>query len=65
MREKTPWAVVCSNDGRVYLSIDEYDEQMSNPNAKWQCPKCHRTSEWDDDNYENYINELEKKNETK
>lgn len=63
---KSPWAIICyqhdtpellaelkGRPTRVYLTREQYDKQMSNPNARWKCPACGACPvEWDDDNYE-------------
>jgi hypothetical protein len=58
----TPWAVICPQHGRVYLTNDEYRVQLDRPNAGWECTEvvtgtapvgpCGEESEWDDENYE-------------
>jgi len=53
-QHKTPWAILCPSDGKVYLTKAQYHKQMMSPNKKWDCPECGMTSEWDDDNFESY-----------
>jgi hypothetical protein len=59
----TPWAVICPQHGRVYLTNDEYRVQLDRPNAGWECTQavleeplpvgvCGEEAEWDDENYE-------------
>jgi len=50
----TPFAIICRDHGRQYLTRDGYDRQMSDPDARWACPvdDCGRISSWDDDVYE-------------
>jgi hypothetical protein len=58
----TPYLVHCPIHGRVFLTSDEYDRQMSRPNSFWTCPRmdsdpkrfglCGYDSEFDDANYE-------------
>jgi hypothetical protein len=59
----TPWAVICPQHGRVYLTREEYRVQMNRPNSGWECTEvviegpapigpCSNDSEWDDENYE-------------
>ncbi len=50
--ETTPWAVICPLHEQVFLTKQEYDTEMLNPDAVWTCPICGRRSQWDDDNYE-------------
>ena len=66
MREKTPWAVICNGSppefpghGKVFLTEEEYREQMMRPDSTWRCPLCGEYAWWDDDNYEEYINKME------
>jgi hypothetical protein len=64
-RARTPYAIHClgiwdlpeaGNHGLVYLTEEEYDRQMSNPDATWRCPLCRYEADWDDDNYEEFYN---------
>lgn len=48
----TPWAVLCAEHGRVFMTEDEYGRQLSRPDSRWTCPKCGEVSDFDDDNYE-------------
>ena len=54
MRERTPWAVRCTDHGSVYLTEEEYDVQMDHPDSLWRCPLCMGLAEWDTDNYESF-----------
>ncbi len=54
----TPWAVQCPHHGQVFLSHEDYASQMSNPNDGWRC-FCGRPAEWDEDNYQRYLDALE------
>jgi len=58
---KSPYAVLCDHDEgeteRVYLTEAQYNAQMKKPDSLWRCPHCGLSADWDDDNYENYINE--------
>lgn len=58
-REPGPYAVICPNHGQVFLSSPEYDWQMNRPNSLWQCPLCGEEADWDDDNYEDYLELLD------
>lgn len=66
-RSRTPYAVNCYGDddiafrghGLVYLTNEEYKQQMSNPNRTWMCPLCgFGETYWDDENFEEHLNEL-------
>jgi hypothetical protein len=49
----TPWAVICPEHGKVYLTKENYNRQMRASDSTWRCPAgCH--AEWDDDNYEDW-----------
>lgn len=48
----TPYAVLCVEHGRVYLTPRNYDSQMRKADDLWRCPICGSASEWDDLNYE-------------
>ena len=50
--ESTPWAVICSMHGRMFLTKAQYDAQMNQPDLRWRCPCCGEDANWDDDNYE-------------
>ena len=53
----TPWAVLCPTHGRVFLTKLHYDKQLSEVDARWSCPRCGALAEWDDDNYEQYLDD--------
>lgn len=60
----TPWAVTCGeapmcSEGLIFLTREEYDQQVNNPNATWKCPKCGGEAWWDDDNYEKHLDSIE------
>ena len=51
----TPYKIFCPDDGSMYLTLEEYDRQMSfeNANIGWTCPHCWRHDcGWDDNNFE-------------
>jgi len=51
--EPTPYAVRCPAErALVYLTEEEYNRQMNQPDALWRCPRCGERAEWDDANYE-------------
>jgi len=62
---KTPYLIHCVKDedfgscgASSYLTQEQYDKQMSNPDKGWACPKCGcHPCDFDDDNYEK-MNEL-------
>lgn len=49
---RTRYAVSCPVHGQVYLTKAEYDRQMNLADDRWACPRCGRTAEFDDDNYD-------------
>jgi hypothetical protein len=56
--EPTPYAVRCSwcaDGGLVYLTHACYMRQMMRPDAMWRCPRCGEDARWDDNNYENRL----------
>lgn len=55
----TPWAVICSVHAQVFLTREEYVRQLKQVSQRWECPKCFRPADWDDDNYESHIMALE------
>ena len=52
MADRTPWAIICPNDGQVFLTREQYDLQMNRANARWKCPHCLSICEFDDENYD-------------
>lgn len=38
--------------GKVYMTEEFHDYQMSLPDSTWRCAACGREAEWDDSNYE-------------
>lgn len=56
---RTPWAVYCNEHSSVYLTRAEYRTQLMVPGRKWICPICHEIAEWDDENYEDFMEKLE------
>jgi hypothetical protein len=56
----SPYAIICPDHGRVYLSSAEYERQMRLPDDRWICPRDGKVSEWDDDNYERAMDARER-----
>lgn len=54
---RTPYAVLCDNHGQQFLTLKQYDHQMSRPNSLWMCPRCGESAHWDDDEYQAHLNE--------
>ena len=49
----TPYRVRCySTHGIQYVTRDEYNRQMRDPNSRWRCPKCNCLAGFDDEWYE-------------
>lgn len=67
IRKPGPYAVVCHGPwdmagggcGRVFLTEAEYDAQMNRPDSTWRCPLCRYEADWDDDNYEAWLDAAE------
>jgi hypothetical protein len=51
--------VTCPFDGDVYLTPENYRQQMWAANSKWVCPRCGENAYWSDDNYEETTLELQ------
>jgi hypothetical protein len=47
-----PYAVICRQDARVFLTEEEYRRQLSAPDFLWTCPKCGAVAEFDDETWE-------------
>lgn len=64
-RPRTPYAVVCTDSdpelshGLVYLTQEEYNRQLSATDSLWKCPICRCSAQWDDENYEQMLNQME------
>lgn len=52
---RTPYAVLCDEHGQRFLTVKQYDHQMSRPDSLWMCPVCGDSAYWDDGNYEEYL----------
>lgn len=63
MNPKSKFArVKCDEHGWQYLSEDQYDRQLDDPNKGWRCPVCNcYPCEWDDEYFERNIDEEELK----
>lgn len=57
--EPTPYATYCYDCGLVCMTKEWYREQMSRPDSKWVCARCGQTAEWDDETYEDWLEEQE------
>lgn len=52
----TPYRIGCRGScGRVHLTEEQYSQQLSRPDALWQCPKCGDDAWWDDAWYEGFL----------
>ncbi len=49
----TPYAVICPRHGKVFLSHQEYDEQMRHGDSRWACP-CGLEASFDDAHWESF-----------
>lgn len=56
----TPYIVHCPQHGGQILSNEEYMAQLRMPDASWCCPECGGIAWFDDQNYENYLQERER-----
>ena len=76
MKHPTPYAVRCTGDtlesvsnklypcGIVYLNREGqhgYLYQMGKANSRWYCPNCGSTAIWQDDIYEEAMEQAEEK----
>lgn len=66
----TPYAVrcqgwghpmACNPGGLVYLTEKCYSAQLSLPDSKWTCPRYGGLAEWDDENYEAYLDDTDQR----
>ena len=51
------WAIICRKHGQVFLTRAEYSRQSGLVDRLWTCPRCGRKSNWDDDNYEEFLDQ--------
>ena len=49
------YAVICREHGSVELTEEQYEAQMLEPDACWFCPQCGGRALWDDDVYEQWL----------
>lgn len=49
---RTPYAVLCDDDGQQFLTEEQYSHQLDRPDSFWSCPRCGESAHWDDDEYE-------------
>lgn len=55
---RTAWAVTCRTHGQQFLTEDEYNRQLCRPDSLWNCPCCGASAEFDDANYEAFLEEV-------
>jgi len=56
--ELNPYAIICPTDGQVYLTEQQYNKQMANPDTRWICPVCGiQPVEFDDINFEDHMDQ--------
>jgi len=48
----TGYAIDCPKCNTVHLSKEEYFRQVSQPDDRWECPKCGAISDFNDEIYE-------------
>jgi hypothetical protein len=56
---KMPYAVICPLHKQVFLTSEQYEEQMYRINALWRCPMCNQIAAWDDKNFEDFFSDPE------
>ena len=55
----TPYATNCRYGcGKVYMTREFYMRQMMAADSRWRCARCGEEASWDDDNYEEHMEEL-------
>lgn len=54
-KDPTPWAVYCHGGyghprpcGLVFLTREQYGQQLAQADAHWRCPRCGALASWDD-----------------
>ncbi len=65
----TPYATVCRGDpevghngcGVVYMTEEFYIRQMDRSDSTWRCARCGYAAQWDDNNYEKYLEQAEER----
>ncbi len=58
MSKPTPYAVICPNHGRIYMSSERYLKQLARSDDRWVCPICLAISEFDDANYDKHTDKI-------
>lgn len=43
------FGIICRTCGPVQITEADYERQMNFPDAKWRCPLCRGSAEWDED----------------
>ena len=57
----TPYRVLCQGEmpvgcgQKVFLTKDQYTNQMMHHTSFWKCPVCGSFALWDDENYERHL----------
>ena len=52
---RSPYAVICRIHGQQFLTPKEYIRQLERPDELWECPVCKGTAQFDDANFEHYV----------
>lgn len=55
---ETPWAVICPNHGKEFLTHEQYMDQLCLSDLMWKCPICSEYSEWCDENFDEWKMEI-------
>ena len=58
--ERTPYALLCPRHGAIYLTHHGYNLQMQKYELRWYCPQCGELAGWDDDNWDEYLEFLQR-----
>lgn len=66
----TPYAIICYGHwdlpgygcGKVFLTKEEYNKQMAIPSKTWRCPNCRYEADFDNDNYESFLEKEDAQN---
>lgn len=49
---RTPYAIRCPYHKLVYLTREDYVQQLKNAHVRWHCPMCENMVTFEDENYE-------------